>query len=1049
MRFAALFVAITSLAAGATSLAQSNDKASQQAKALNLTGLSSPSQGADVTSATVSAPSRNSISDASATPVAQISDADRQNYRFERAAIRRKRDKRFSQLRQELLGIGLSAKPSETELFDETLYTLGVAELKTLFDTRLAALHNASAGTAEYVGALRNLGLVSYFYAWSLTEVPDIETGRTIEATMDTAFAPYLAAPPPQLVLPIARHYRLKSRFAFLQGDLDGQARLIAKSGATIVSPEIYRPDYVMLARLKMRSLLDDYKASSGFKPEPCGIIDALVAIRQADASVLRPFVECQIALASDLIAKKATKNDVRSGIATLDVTREYLLQVQQRNPNSALGAGVLELSVLNELSRKEQTPPLTASIESYKYMTAERFVKILGNRPYRQNSDWELSYIYSAFSDINPNALPALQPSGARHSDIAELMLAVADAVEPSRAAYPGVPAYGLIAADSLARVAEIKLGRKDIKGADAASARAEQVMDQTRLIRALGKGVDERAQSECLVRNRRIRVLIALDRTDDALVAYRKFDQSCGDWVRKFPWEYYARQYATDITNRMGNHLRLKGRHAEAQPLLAYASNWGVKEASEGLAAIYGDQASALADAAKAAEARKLAERQSFKRFTIPTEFDKVKFPFHVYVAEYGPGPSCETPVTLSDAKQPRDPAAQCYGYAGIDDQVLWVSQLRGGVVPPDVIDSFRKLFKIARENNVSFPDLSVYALGAANRPEIAGTDAQVRVIYDAMVATKFARNPERWLDFAGLALKGHDAVSYRQGEAPVLGTAEFYALWDGALWLFKDAVNRDAFAKDPARYAPQYGGFSAWEIASDKKANSVDPAVFAIIDDKLYLFDNTDHIPDWKANAAALKAKADGAWIEVYTDKLDDASTLADRIAKLGKVPLASIPFVLVEGCKANLPGRCGKLFIYADNLCSQENSVPACNIAIILAEGFSDKSKLVSLLGNRSWYLAQANKADEAIADARRALAIDPASPWIEGNLANGLLLKGQVSEALAIYTKLKEQPGPNRKDKMCKAILEDVDTMFKAKLISDRMVEEVRRAIICS
>ena len=34
----------------------------------------------------------------------------------------------------------------------------------------------------------------------------------------------------------------------------------------------------------------------------------------------------------------------------------------------------------------------------------------------------------------------------------------------------------------------------------------------------------------------------------------------------------------------------------------------------------------------------------------------------------------------------------------------------------MPPEVADSFQKLFDIAQENNVSFEELCVYALGSA---------------------------------------------------------------------------------------------------------------------------------------------------------------------------------------------------------------------------------------------------------------------------------------------------------------------------------------------
>lgn len=87
--------------------------------------------------------------------------------------------------------------------------------------------------------------------------------------------------------------------------------------------------------------------------------------------------------------------------------------------------------------------------------------------------------------------------------------------------------------------------------------------------------------------------------------------------------------------------------------------------------------------------------------KRFTVPCDFNGVKHPFHVYIGEPHP------------KKHP------------LQFQAWWLSSERGGTIPQDVMDSFEKLFKIAQENNVSFEDLCVYALGTAQE-ENAQTDA-----------------------------------------------------------------------------------------------------------------------------------------------------------------------------------------------------------------------------------------------------------------------------------------------------------------------------------
>jgi len=62
----------------------------------------------------------------------------------------------------------------------------------------------------------------------------------------------------------------------------------------------------------------------------------------------------------------------------------------------------------------------------------------------------------------------------------------------------------------------------------------------------------------------------------------------------------------------------------------------------------------------------------------------------------------------------------------------------------------------------------------------------------------------------DSVGVAIKGYDPVAYfSEGEA-VKGKSEFSHTWNEAKWYFVSEANRELFASDPERYAPQYGGY-----------------------------------------------------------------------------------------------------------------------------------------------------------------------------------------------------------------------------------------------
>ncbi|GMV59851.1 MAG: hypothetical protein AMXMBFR72_29440 [Betaproteobacteria bacterium] len=111
-------------------------------------------------------------------------------------------------------------------------------------------------------------------------------------------------------------------------------------------------------------------------------------------------------------------------------------------------------------------------------------------------------------------------------------------------------------------------------------------------------------------------------------------------------------------------------------------------------------------------------------------------------------------------------------------------------------------------------------------------------------------------------GAALRGYDAVAYFKQGKPVKGSPQHRVEYKGSAFHFSSQENRDAFAADPARYAPQYGGYCAFGVAGGYKA-ATDPAAFSIIGDKLYLNYNREVQAQWRANVPGFVAKADRNW------------------------------------------------------------------------------------------------------------------------------------------------------------------------------------------
>lgn len=118
---------------------------------------------------------------------------------------------------------------------------------------------------------------------------------------------------------------------------------------------------------------------------------------------------------------------------------------------------------------------------------------------------------------------------------------------------------------------------------------------------------------------------------------------------------------------------------------------------------------------------------------------------------------------------------------------------------------------------------------------------------------------------VDSKGLALQGYDAVAYFKENLPREGKAEFTADYNGAKWQFTSAENRDAFTKEPAKYAPQYGGYCAWAVGHNYTAQG-DPQAWKIVDNKLYLNYSKDVQAKWQQEIPKYVADGDKNWKEL---------------------------------------------------------------------------------------------------------------------------------------------------------------------------------------
>lgn len=114
-----------------------------------------------------------------------------------------------------------------------------------------------------------------------------------------------------------------------------------------------------------------------------------------------------------------------------------------------------------------------------------------------------------------------------------------------------------------------------------------------------------------------------------------------------------------------------------------------------------------------------------------------------------------------------------------------------------------------------------------------------------------------------YAGLGAKGYDVVAYFTDGKPTVGSDRYTVQYGGVTWQFASREHRDQFSANPARYAPQYGGFCSWGV-SQGKLFDVDPVNgWKIVDGKLYLNFNADIQKVWERDPAGFIAKAERSW------------------------------------------------------------------------------------------------------------------------------------------------------------------------------------------
>ena len=115
---------------------------------------------------------------------------------------------------------------------------------------------------------------------------------------------------------------------------------------------------------------------------------------------------------------------------------------------------------------------------------------------------------------------------------------------------------------------------------------------------------------------------------------------------------------------------------------------------------------------------------------------------------------------------------------------------------------------------------------------------------------------------LDDKGVAIQGYDPVAYFTDNKPVKGDSSITATHAGATYHFATAEHREAFVKEPDKYAPLYGGYCAYGVSKNATVQ-IDPSAFVIQEGHLLLQKSKKVLGWWNDDPSGNFVKAQSNW------------------------------------------------------------------------------------------------------------------------------------------------------------------------------------------
>lgn len=111
-------------------------------------------------------------------------------------------------------------------------------------------------------------------------------------------------------------------------------------------------------------------------------------------------------------------------------------------------------------------------------------------------------------------------------------------------------------------------------------------------------------------------------------------------------------------------------------------------------------------------------------------------------------------------------------------------------------------------------------------------------------------------------GLGIQGFDPVAYHADKKAKPGTTQFQTAYQGVVYQFTNAQNKQAFDANPQSYLPAYGGYCAYAMSNGDIVD-INPRNWTVINGQLYLNANIFAQGLFAINTDKKIREANGHW------------------------------------------------------------------------------------------------------------------------------------------------------------------------------------------